>query len=69
MKIHRINFSLISPAVLLFLIVIIVLLTGSFGLAVFFTAIPIGLAASFLGIRRVNCMGVLILPVLVRWIL
>jgi putative membrane protein len=65
-KIHRINFSLISPTVLIFLILIVILLTGSFGLAVFFTAIPIGLAASFLGIRRINCMGSLILPILLK---
>ncbi|MEM1671099.1 MAG: tripartite tricarboxylate transporter permease [Archaeoglobaceae archaeon] len=60
-KIDQIDGRKLSIAVFAFLIAIIMALTGFYGLAVFFSAIPIGLSTQFLGVRRINCMGCLIM--------
>ncbi|MEM0330980.1 MAG: tripartite tricarboxylate transporter permease [Archaeoglobaceae archaeon] len=62
-KIDQIDGRKLSIAVFAFLITIIMALTGFYGLAVFFSAIPIGLSTQFLGVRRINCMGCLIMPI------
>lgn len=66
-KFSSIDSRKLSIAVLLFLIAIVFLLTGFFGLAIFSTAIPIGLATAYLGVRRVNCMGSLIFPLMLYY--
>lgn len=65
-RFQKINTGLLSKIIFLYLTFLIFLLTGYFGLAVFLTAIPIGLATTFLGVRRINCMGCLIMPILLR---
>ncbi|MCS7144882.1 MAG: tripartite tricarboxylate transporter permease [Archaeoglobaceae archaeon] len=62
-KIDMIDGKKLSILVFSFLTAIVIILTGIYGLAVFFSAIPIGLSTQFLGVRRINCMGCLILPV------
>ncbi|MEM4472575.1 MAG: tripartite tricarboxylate transporter permease [Archaeoglobaceae archaeon] len=57
----------VSIFVLLFLFSIVMIFTGIFGLLVFISAIPIGLSTTFLGVRRVNCMGCLILPLMLHY--
>ncbi|MDI9641896.1 MAG: tripartite tricarboxylate transporter permease [Archaeoglobales archaeon] len=62
-KIDLIDGRKLSAVVFAFLAVVVLALTGSYGLAVFFSAIPIGLSTQFLGVKRINCMGGLMLPV------
>lgn len=63
-RIDKLKPSIISSAVFILLIAIVYYFTGLFGLAVLFTASSIGFAAPLLNVRRVNCMGCLILPIL-----
>ncbi|RLI78784.1 hypothetical protein DRP05_06110 [Archaeoglobales archaeon] len=64
--IERIRFDYLSFAVLTFLFLVVYVLTGTFGLAVFIAAIPIGLSTIFLKIRRISCMGCLVLPLILN---
>lgn len=66
-KLSSIDSRRLSIAVLLFLISIVLAFTGLFGLAVFAAAIPIGLSTAYLGVKRVNCMGCLILPLMLYY--
>lgn len=61
----KIDFTLFSIAVLTFLILFVVGFTGWFGLLVFAIATPVGLSTLFLQVRRINCMGCLIIPVMI----
>jgi putative membrane protein len=62
--IPKFDFSAFSSLILIFLTIFIFFSTGWFGLTIFAIATPIGLSTLFLGVRRINCMGSLILPVL-----
>lgn len=66
-KLSSIDSKKLSIAVLLFLIAIVIAFTGLFGLAVFAAAVPIGLATAYLGVKRVNCMGCLIFPLMLYY--
>ncbi len=65
---EKIRLDYLSFTILAFLFFIVYSLTGIFGLAVFLSAIPIGLSTLFLKIRRISCMGCLMLPLLLRFI-
>ncbi len=67
-KIHSIKPKILSYSVFAFLTILVYYLTGFFGLAVFLSAIPIGLSCSLLGVRRVNCMGCLIIPIMFNYL-
>ncbi len=58
----------ISIFVLAFLLLLIYFLCGWFGLAVLFAASPVGMAAVLLRVKRVNCMGSLMVPVIMHYI-
>jgi putative membrane protein len=60
--VSKIKPSKLSATVFIFLVASIYILTKEFGLFVFSIATLIGLATIFLKIRRINCMGSLILP-------
>ncbi len=65
-RIGKLRPSIFSFAVFILLILIVYYFTGVFGLAVFFTAASIGFAAPLLEVRRVNCMGCLVIPILLH---
>ena len=67
-RISAVDSRKMSLAVLSFLFAIVLIFTGFFGLMVFLSAVPIGLSAAFLGVKRVNCMGCLILPLLIYYL-
>jgi len=66
--ITRLQFSKISLAVLVFLIALTYILTGFMGVMILFVSSVIGMSAPLLGVRRVNCMGCLIIPVLLYYL-
>jgi putative membrane protein len=66
-KIRNVSLLPVSVIVFVFLILIVYIFTGFFGLAIFFAAVPIGLSAVLLEVKRVNCMGCLILPIMLRY--
>lgn len=67
-KIDQLDGRKLSIVVFVLLSAIVLALTGFYGLAVFCSAIPIGLSTQFLGVRRINCMGCLILPVTIWYL-
>jgi putative membrane protein len=64
----QINYSKLCAAVLLGLSVMVFMLTGWFGLIVYFISIPIGMIASFAKIRKTHAMGVIMLPVIIYFL-
>ena len=58
----RINYTFLSLAVMGFLVLMMTIMTGVYGLLVGLTATGIGLLCTYSGVRRSNCMGVLLLP-------
>ncbi len=58
----RVNYTILSLSVIGFLVVMIALLTAVYGLLIGLTATGIGLLCTYLGVRRSNCMGILLLP-------
>ncbi len=64
----RLQFSKLSAAVLLLLVFLTYTLTGPVGLMVLFVSSVVGMSAPLLGVRRANCMGCLIVPVLLHYL-
>lgn len=71
-NIHRmlakLDYSMICITVLLILALMSLLFTGFFGLLIFVVAIPLGMSASFMKIRRSHAMGVILLPVILYFL-
>jgi putative membrane protein len=59
---EKMDYRTLSLSILVFIIVMVFLLTGPFGLLIAFTSTSIGILCVDLGIRRSHCMGVLLLP-------
>jgi len=66
--ITRLNYRLLCLAVLLFLVAMTYGFTGLFGLFIFFLSTVVGLIAPVAGIHRTHAMGVLMLPLILRYI-
>lgn len=58
----KINYSKLSIIVISFLVFMILALTGFYGLLIGITATSIGLLCTYLGVRRSNCIGILLIP-------
>jgi len=61
--VQRIPYRVISAATLAILVSLVALLTGSGGMMIFLTATGIGLIPILFGSRRMNCLGVLLVPI------
>jgi len=66
--VSRINYRLLCLGVLAFLAAMCYAFTGLFGLFIFFLSTVVGLIAPMAGIHRTHAMGVLMLPLIVRYI-
>ncbi|MFN3383453.1 MAG: tripartite tricarboxylate transporter permease [Archaeoglobaceae archaeon] len=66
-KLSSIDSRKLSILVFSFLIAIVLAFTGIFGLVIFAISIPVGLSTAYLGVRRVNCMGCLIFPLMLYY--
>jgi putative membrane protein len=64
----RLNYRLLCLSVLLFLVAMTYAFTGLFGLFIFFLSTVVGLIAPVAGIHRTHAMGVLMLPLILRYI-
>ncbi|MEL4305297.1 tripartite tricarboxylate transporter permease [Methanococcoides sp. LMO-2] len=64
----RLDYSMICISVLLGLALMSLLFTGFFGLLIFVIAIPLGMSASFMKIRKSHAMGVILLPVILYFL-
>jgi putative membrane protein len=66
--VSQINYRLLCLVVLVFLAAMCYAFTGLFGLFIFFLSTLVGLIAPIAGIHRTHAMGVLMLPLIVRYI-
>jgi len=58
----KLNYRYLTLFVITFIVVLVFLLTGFFGLLVLFTSTAIGMLCVFLEIRRSHCIGILLIP-------
>jgi putative membrane protein len=66
--ISRLNYRLLCLGVLVFLVAMTYAFTGIFGMFIFFLSTVVGLIAPVAGIHRTHAMGVLMLPLIMRYI-
>ncbi len=59
-----INYSKLCVAVFVLLIILVFSFTGWFGLIIFMISITVGMIAPYAKIRKIHCMGVIMLPVI-----
>jgi len=64
----RINYSKLCAGVLAGLAALVILFTGWFGLIIFLISTPVGMIASYAKIRKINAMGVIMLPVILYFL-
>lgn len=67
-KITKINYSKLSIATLIFLVIIVTLVSGWIGLIVLILSTFTGIYCINLGVKRVNMMGCLILPTIIFYL-
>jgi len=60
----RINYRRMCMVILTGLTLLVLVFSGWFGLVVFVAAVPLGMLAPYLKVRRTHAMGALILPLL-----
>jgi putative membrane protein len=59
---ERLNYKTISLSIIIFITAMVFLLSGIAGLLVLFASVSIGLVCAHLGVRKSQCMGVLLIP-------
>jgi len=64
----RINYSRLCAGVLAGLTVLVIMFTGWFGFIIFLISTPVGMVASYAKIRKINAMGVIMLPVILYFL-
>lgn len=57
----KINYRLLTSAVIVFIVSLVFVITGFYGLLILFASTSIGLLCAFLEIRRSHCMGILLI--------
>lgn len=58
----RINYKWLSISIISMMLAMVFLITGHLGLLIAFAASSIGLLCNYLGVKKSNCMGVLLIP-------
>jgi putative membrane protein len=66
--ISRLNYRRLCLSVLVFLVAMTYAFTGIFGIFIFFLSTVVGLIAPVAGIHKTHAMGVLMLPLILRYI-
>jgi putative membrane protein len=61
----KLPYRKILVAIAVFLSVLVFLFTGALGLFILLVAVCIGLIPIYFGVRRSNCMGVILVPIIV----
>lgn len=67
-KIEKVNYTLLSSITLALLVVIIFLVSGFLGLAIFIASTLTGIYCISLGVRRTNMMGCLLIPTIILYL-
>ena len=64
----KINYSRLCAAVLAGLTALVIIFTGWFGFIIFLISTPVGMIATYAKVRKINAMGVIMLPVILYFI-
>lgn len=64
----RINYFVLCATVLVGLAALVFIFTGWFGFIIFLISTPVGMIASYAKIRKINAMGVIMLPVILYFL-
>jgi putative membrane protein len=67
-SLSRLNYSKLCTGVLAGLAALVIFLTGWFGFIIFLISTPAGMIASYAKIRKINAMGVIMLPVILYFL-
>ncbi len=67
-KIHKINYTKISIATLIFLSIIVLLISNFLGLIIFIISTILGIFCIHLKVRRTNMMGCLLIPTIIFYL-
>jgi putative membrane protein len=67
-KITKVNYTILSSIVLVFLISIVFLVSNFLGVAVFITSTFTGIYCISLGVKRTNMMGCLLIPTIILYL-
>ncbi len=59
---EKLNYKKLSLSIIIFIIATVGLITGAYGLLILFTSTSIGLLCNFLGVKKSDNMGVLLIP-------
>jgi len=62
----RLDYRVVNIGTLIIIVAVLVLTTGFVGLLIAIPATAIGLIPSFFGTRRMNCLGVLLVPIILN---
>jgi putative membrane protein len=65
---QRISYRSLVLAIMVFLVVLVVLFSGPFGVLIMVIATFVGLIPPTIGVKRVHLMGCLILPLFINWL-
>jgi len=58
----KLNYRYLTLSVMIFIIALVIFITGVFGLLILFTSTAIGMLCAHLEVRRSHCMGILLIP-------
>ena len=64
----RINYSKLCATVLAGLAIMVFMFTGWFGFIIFLISTPVGMISSYAKVRKINAMGVIMLPVILYFL-
>jgi|SRR5665648_163035 len=65
---RKLDYRTLAMTVISFLAIMVFFFNGVFGIAIFMLSIALGMLPHFLGVRKMHCMGVLLIPVILYFI-
>ncbi len=65
-RIEKVPYALLTKISIIFIVIVTFIFTGFHGLLLLFTSTAIGMIPIWVGVRRSNCMGVLLIPIMLN---
>ncbi len=65
---RKLDYRTLATMVISFLAFMVLIFNGIFGIAIFMLSIALGMLPHFLGVRKMHCMGVILIPVILYFI-
>lgn len=65
---RKLDYRTLATMVISFLAIMVFAFNGIFGIAIFMLSVALGMLPHFLGVRKMHCMGVILIPVILYFI-